>query len=105
MPIQRLLQDLEIEAEAVTRLVHAYEETLHALRLVDRTDPITDLVARKVIEIGRAGGRDAAEISSLAVRQLGADEAGNAMPSLRRPGRHYPNGLDPARPPVSRARS
>ena len=76
MAIQRLLQNLELEAEAVARLVHAYEATLHALRLVDRTDPITDLVARKVIEIGCSGGRDAAEISSLAVKQLGADEAG-----------------------------
>ena len=75
MPIQRLLQNLELEAEAFTRLVRAYEKTLHALRLVDRTDPITELVARKVIEIGRSGGRDAAEISSLAVKQLGADEA------------------------------
>jgi hypothetical protein len=72
MPIQRLLQNLELEAEAVTRLVIAYEETLRALRLVDRTDPIADLVARKVIEIGLSGDRDAAEISSLAVRQLGS---------------------------------
>jgi hypothetical protein len=78
MPIQRLLQNLELEAEAFTRLVRAYEKTLHALRLVDRTDPITELVARKVIEIGRSGGRDAAEISSLALRQLGAHEAVDA---------------------------
>jgi hypothetical protein len=72
MAIQRLLRHLELEADAVRRLVTAYEETLRALRLVDRTDPITDLVARKVIEIGRSGDRDAAEISSLAVRQLGS---------------------------------
>jgi hypothetical protein len=71
MPIQRLLQNLELEAEAVMRLVTAYEETLRALRLVDRTDPITNLVAWKVIEIGRSSDRDAAEISSLAIRQLG----------------------------------
>jgi hypothetical protein len=36
VPIQRLLQKLELEAEAVTRLVTAFEETLRALRLVDR---------------------------------------------------------------------
>jgi hypothetical protein len=71
MPIQRLLQNLELEAEDITRLVTAYEETLRALRLVDRTDPIADLVARKVIEIGLSGDRDAAEISNLAVKQLG----------------------------------
>jgi hypothetical protein len=71
MPIQRLLQNLELEAEDMTRLVTAYEETLRALRLVDRTDPIADLVARKVIEIGLSSDRDAAEISNLAVKQLG----------------------------------
>jgi hypothetical protein len=78
MPIQRLLQDLQLEAEDVTRLVTAYEETLRALRLVDRIDPIADLVARKVIEIGLSGNRDAAEISDLAVKQLENPQGGTA---------------------------
>jgi hypothetical protein len=48
----------------------AYEKTLRALRLVDRGDPITELVARKVIEIGQGGVRDPAQISRLAVEAL-----------------------------------
>ncbi len=67
MPIYRLLQN---SSEDVTHLVAAYEETLRALGLVDRTDPVTELVARKVIEIGQTGIREAREISRLAVEAL-----------------------------------
>jgi NH3-dependent NAD+ synthetase len=70
MAILRLLQNSQLAAEDMARLVVAYEETLRALCLIDRGDPITDLVARKVIEIGLSGVRDSAQISSLAVKAL-----------------------------------
>ena len=50
----------------------AYEQTLRALRLKDRSDPITQLVAEKIIAIGRLGIEDPAEISKLALKELGA---------------------------------
>ncbi len=72
MAILRLLQDSPVAAEDVEHLVAAYEATLHALRLVDRTDPITELVALKIIEIGRQTGiRDPAELSRLVVKAFG----------------------------------
>ena len=43
-----------------------------ALDLCDRTDPITELVARKIIEIGQTGVRDPLQISKLAVTDLSA---------------------------------
>jgi hypothetical protein len=49
----------------------AYEQTLRALRLKDRNDPITQLVAEKIIAIGRTGIEDPTEISKLALKQLG----------------------------------
>jgi hypothetical protein len=49
-------------------LVAAYGKTLRAL--VDRSDPITELVARKVIEIKQSGVRDPAQISRLAIKAL-----------------------------------
>jgi hypothetical protein len=70
MAILRLLQNSQLAAEDMARLVAAYEKTLRALRLVDRSDPITELVARKVIEIGQSGVRDPAQISRLAVMAL-----------------------------------
>jgi hypothetical protein len=72
MPILRLLEHLQLDADDVTRLVSAYEETLRVLRLVDRADPIAELVARKVIEIGQTGVRDPAQISILVVRDFGS---------------------------------
>jgi hypothetical protein len=70
MAILRLLQNSQLAAEDMARLVAAYEKTLRALRLVDRSDPITELVARKVIEISQSGVRDPAQISRLAVMAL-----------------------------------
>ncbi len=71
MPIFRLLQNSAVAAEDVAHLVAAYEATLLAFGLIDRTDPITELVALKIIEIGQTGIRDAGEISRLAVKALG----------------------------------
>ena len=50
----------------------AYEKTLRALDLKDRNDPITQLVAEKIIAVGRLGIEDPAEISKLALRKLGS---------------------------------
>ena len=49
----------------------AYEQTLRALRLEDRDDPVTQLVAEKIIAIGRLGIEDPAEISKLTLKELG----------------------------------
>ena len=70
MAILQLLQNSELAAEDMARLLAAYEKTLRALGLVDRSDPMTELVARKVIEISQSGVRDPAQISRLAVRAL-----------------------------------
>jgi hypothetical protein len=71
MTIHRLFKDTAFGPDDIARLVAAYELTLRALRLKDRNDPITRLVAEKVIEIGRTGIEDPAEISKLALKQLG----------------------------------
>jgi hypothetical protein len=44
---------------------------LRALYLVDRNDPLTEIVAKEVIEISRTGLRDPAQISSMAAKPLG----------------------------------
>ena len=70
MTFQRLFKDTAFGPEGIERLVTAYEQTLRALRLKDRNDPITQLVAEKIIAIGRMGIEDPAEISKLALKQL-----------------------------------
>jgi hypothetical protein len=52
-------------------LTEAYERTLKSLSLVERNDPLTELVAKKVIELGQRGVRDPKELSALAIKELG----------------------------------
>jgi hypothetical protein len=71
MPINRLLKDRKLRTDEVDRLNRAFEQALRSLHLVDRNDPLTDLVARKIIEIGAGGVSDPAEIAKRAVDELG----------------------------------
>ncbi len=71
MTIYGLLKNTTFGPEEIERLVPAYEQTLRALGLKDRSDPITQLVAEKILAIGRLGIEDPAEISQLAIKELG----------------------------------
>lgn len=72
MTIHRILQNMPLAPEDISRLVAAYEATLKALELASRSDPITEIVARKIIEIAQTGVRDPVQISMLAIKALGA---------------------------------
>ena len=71
MPIDRLLHDGKASPVEIERLNRAFTFTLKSLHLVDRNDPICEIVAYKVIEIDKAGTHDPREIAMLAVKQLG----------------------------------
>jgi len=71
MPINRLLRAGKINPEEVERLNLAFTFTLRSLYLVDRNDPVCDIVAQKVIEIDAAGTHDPQEIAEMAVREFG----------------------------------
>jgi hypothetical protein len=72
MTIYRLLQYAPLGPDDIGCLVAAYEQTLLALGLKPRSDPITHLVARKVIEIAQTGVRDSREVARIAIRELGS---------------------------------
>jgi len=69
MPLNRLLKDSKLPPADVERLNRAYAFTLGSLSLVDRNDPLTEIVARKVIEIG-ASVHDPAEIAERTLKGL-----------------------------------
>jgi hypothetical protein len=71
MAIHRLLENLPMGPEEIKRLVTAYEQTLKAIHLVNRNDPITEIVAKKIIEIAQTGVKDPAQISQQAIKDLG----------------------------------
>jgi hypothetical protein len=68
MTIHRLLQNTPLNPEDIECLAAAYEQALRALDLREHDNPLTQAVAKKVIEIGQTGIRDPAQISKLAIR-------------------------------------
>jgi hypothetical protein len=70
MPIRQLLTGSEFKPEQIAVLMRAYDLALKALHLVDRDDPVCELVARKIIQTGK-GLTDPKEIAKIAVKQLG----------------------------------
>jgi hypothetical protein len=71
MTILRLLQKSAFGPEQVAYIASAYEDTLRELGLANRTDPITEIIAKKIIEIAQTGERDPLEIRLRAIAELG----------------------------------
>jgi hypothetical protein len=70
--IYRLLQNSVFGPDEIVRMSSAYEQALKTLRLADRNDPVSELVAKKIIDIARTGETDPSRISALAISALGA---------------------------------
>ena len=71
MPIRRLLAGSGLGADEVEILTRAFDQALRSLSLVDRNDPLTELVAKKIIEIGASTIRDPVEIANVAIKKMG----------------------------------
>ena len=71
MAIYRLLQNVPLGPEEIDRLSKAYERTLRTISVKDRNDPLCELIARKIIEIGQTGLKDPGQISTRALKELG----------------------------------
>jgi hypothetical protein len=71
MAIYKLIKNAPLGPDEIQRLVAAYLETLRALGLKDRDDPITRIVARQVFEIAKTDIEDPTQISKLAMKELG----------------------------------
>ncbi|MGY4195804.1 hypothetical protein ACVMIH_004341 [Bradyrhizobium sp. USDA 4503] len=71
MPINRLLKTGEYTPEQIELFNRAFSLALHSMGLVDRNDPLCEIVARKVIEIGKTGALDAKGVAEAAVASIG----------------------------------
>jgi hypothetical protein len=65
-----MLREQRIGPERASVLAAAYELTLRALAVKDRDDPITKLIAEKIIWIGQRDVQDPCQISKLAIEEL-----------------------------------
>jgi hypothetical protein len=70
MAIYRLLREAAFDDGTVALLTKAYEDALRELALTDRTDPLTEIVARKIIDYARMGERDPDRLCELALKSL-----------------------------------
>ena len=70
MPIKKFLKDKHTPQE-IQLLTTAFEQALNLLGVVDRNDPLCDLVARKVIEVGTTSISEPREIAEVAVARIG----------------------------------
>jgi hypothetical protein len=71
MPIRRLLKGSELGADEIEILTRAFDQALRSLSVVDHNDPLTEMIAQKVTEIGATTIRDPAEIAKMAVKKIG----------------------------------
>jgi hypothetical protein len=70
MTISRLLQQSAFGPEAIALMVAAYEDCLRVLNLADRSDPLTEMVAKKIIEVAQTGERDPERIRRRALADM-----------------------------------
>ena len=84
MAVYRLLQNRAFEPEAILIMEAAYQGACRALSLVDRSDPLTEMVAKKIIEIAQTGERSPERIRQRALTELGSP-LGEAQKSMAHP--------------------
>ncbi|MDI4234754.1 hypothetical protein OZ411_18280 [Bradyrhizobium sp. Arg237L] len=70
MAIYRILQNSALGSEEITRLSAAYERALRMVGVQDRSDPLTELIAKKIIEVAQTGLKDPAEICVRVLEEL-----------------------------------
>jgi hypothetical protein len=66
----RIFEKHAFSPEDVKRLGDAYEAALVELRIANRSDPITEMIAEYIIESGQTGERDPGRICALAVERV-----------------------------------
>jgi hypothetical protein len=71
MAIYRLLQNSAFAPEDIAPIAAAYEDSLRALKLSDRSDPMAEILAKKIIELAQTGIRDSDRLSRLALAEVG----------------------------------
>lgn len=71
MPIIPFLRGQAFDPEMIDVMGAAFSKTCDALGLIERTDPITTLVAEKIIELAERGLRNPAAMHLMAIDEIG----------------------------------
>jgi hypothetical protein len=71
VPIYRLLQQASFDEADIRAMTTAYEAALELMRLVNRQDPLTELIAAKIIEVYQAGENNPPKLCARALKEMG----------------------------------
>jgi hypothetical protein len=71
MDIHQLLQRSGLTPEESSCVTEAYQQALHTLSVKDRDDPLTEMIARRIIRIAQTGINDPAQLAGRAIKELG----------------------------------
>jgi len=71
MAIYRMIASGTFDPEVVEAMTAAYEMALSDLDLVDRSDPLTELIATSIITVTSTGEREPEKIKERALNALG----------------------------------
>ena len=71
MPIHRFLQKQAFGPEEIQLMTTAFEDALRVLQLHDRSDPVTEIIAKAIIGIAQTGERDPVQLRKRAIANLG----------------------------------
>jgi hypothetical protein len=75
MAIYRLIANGTFGPEEIEVMTAAYEAALSDLGLADRDDPITEIVARAILNITSRGERDPVTIKNRALNTIGTGQS------------------------------
>lgn len=78
MAIYRLIAAGSFGPEEIEVMTAAYETALVVLRLSDRDDPITELIAKSIVSVVGLGERNPAVAADRAINALGIPRIGAA---------------------------
>jgi hypothetical protein len=69
VPIYELLRRQgSYEPEDVAMLGKVFDDVLQTLGLVERKDPVTEMVAKKLVELAKTGVRDPLRLKALTIQ-------------------------------------
>ena len=71
MAIYRLIDAGAFGPDEISAMTAAYEGALVELRLVDRNDPLTEIIAKSIVNVTATGERDPEIIMKRALNALG----------------------------------
>ena len=77
MTIFRLIKDSAFGPYQIEVMTEAYEATLKALHLKTGTDPINEIIAKRIINIVQASEHDPKRICARTIKELGLQDLAN----------------------------